>query len=56
VLYEELPTDKSICDQDIDGILARSRGILGNKSMDEIDAELKAMRNEWERDWDKAKP
>jgi hypothetical protein len=54
VLYEGLPEDKPITD--IDGILARSRGILGNHSMDEIDAELSAMRNEWRRDWDMEKP
>lgn len=56
IMYEGLSTDKPRVDRDIDGILARSRGILGNQSMDEIDAELKSMRNEWECDWDEKKP
>ena len=55
VMYEE-PTAvvPVILEQEIDAILASSRGILGNLSIDQIDVELAGMRKEWDRDWDKA--
>ena len=34
-------------------LLARTRGSLGGiMTVDEIDAEVRAMRDEWEREWD----
>lgn len=54
VLYEEQPEQRP--GVDIDGILARSRGVLGGHSMDEIDAQLQAMRDEWDGDWDTLRP
>jgi hypothetical protein len=54
VLYEELPEQRP--GADIDGILASSRGVLGSHSIDEINAQLQAMRDEWDGDWDTRRP
>jgi hypothetical protein len=48
VLYEETPESQIDDTSEIDAVLERTRGILGNRSMDEIDEELAEMRKEWE--------
>lgn len=48
VLYEESPKNQTAGEADIDRVLARTRGILGSRSLDEIDRELAEMRQEWE--------
>lgn len=48
VLYEEPPATETERAAIIQAVVARTHGILGNKSMDEIDAEIKAMRDEWD--------
>lgn len=50
VLYEEAPRREKTRDAEIDAILARTRGILGMQSLDEIDRELADMRKEWDED------
>lgn len=47
VLYEDTLTEPTSPGLDIDAVLARARGILGNQSMEAIDAELAEMRGEW---------
>jgi hypothetical protein len=48
VLYEETAENQTSRESDIDMILARTRGILGSRSLNEIDAELAEMRKEWD--------
>lgn len=46
VLYEDTSENQPGREPDIDAVLARTRGILGDHSLNEIDAELAKMRKE----------
>lgn len=46
VLYEETSENQTSRESDIDAVLARTRGILGSHSLNEIDAELAEIRKE----------
>lgn len=51
VLEEETYTQRSLARK---AILERTKGcVMPGKSIEEIDADLRQMRDEWEREWDK---
>jgi hypothetical protein len=49
----EIPQKPQPRQESIGELLRRTRGILGKgKTLDDIDAEIRAMRSEWEREWE----
>jgi hypothetical protein len=43
----------SLSDSDIQTVLERTRGAWGSLGLDEVDAGVAAMRDEWTRDWER---